>query len=475
MNSTRLPLDRSFWESVRRSRDARFDGLVYIAVTSTRIFCRPICPARTPREDHVRYFATRAEAVANGFRPCLRCRPEAAPGSPAWDPSGDLIARALCRIEDGFLEHAKLVALARALAIGERQLRRLFVARLGASPLKVDSTRRVLFAKKLLTETTLPITQVALASGFRSLRRFNAAFRQAFERAPRELRRRVASAPSGELVLSLPYREPFDFAALLEFHARRALPGLERVDGLSYEREFVLPEGPGWLRVERAAAPNLLTVRLRTPVPTVLPDLVARVRRLFDLDADPAAINAVLSRDALLGPVVRRHPGQRVPGAWDGFELAVRAVLGQQVSVAAARTFAMRLVAAGGSEHAFPTPKAIIEMDLSRIGLTRRRCETLAALARAVHDGEIEFHAGQDLATFVAALCQVEGIGAWTAHYVALRALRHPDAFPAADLVLRQVAGSKNEPLKTRALEQLSQPWRPWRSYAVLHLWRLAN
>lgn len=481
MESTAL--DPRVCEGARLSRDARFDGLIFIAVTSTGIFCRPICPVRSPRRENVRYYASAAQAAAAGFRPCLRCRPEAAPGSPGWDRGGDLVARALRRIEDGCLDDAGVPALARSLAIGERQLRRLFVTRLGATPLGVDGTRRVLFAKKLLGETGLPITQIAFASGFGSVRRFNSAFRSTYGRAPRELRRQEPAQRGAEVALTLAYRPPYDFAAMLAFLGRRGIPGLEHVVAGTYERAFVLPEGAGRLSVAAGAAPNTLTLRVQSPSAAALPRIAARVRRLFDLDANPAAINAVLVLEPLLRESVRRNPGQRVPGCWDGFELAVRAVLGQQVSVAAARTFAIRTVARYGdpipgqgpeSVRAFPTPAALADADLAAVGLTSRRAATVRGLARAVADRTLGFDGGQGMDAFVAALCELDGIGAWTAHYIAMRALHHPDAFPAADLILRQVAGSKARPLSARALDSRAEAWRPWRAYAVLHLWRMA-
>ncbi len=475
-------LDPRTCEGARLSRDARFDGLIFIAVTSTGIYCRPICPARTPRRENVRYYASAAQASAAGFRPCLRCRPEAAPGSPAWDRAGDLVARALRRIEDGCLDEGGVPALARSLAIGERQLRRLFVDRVGATPIEVDGTRRVLFAKKLLAETSLPITQIAFASGFGSVRRFNTAFRNTYDRAPRDLRRAEPAPRGAELRLTLAYRPPYDFDAMLAFLARRAIPAVESVAGSTYTRAIVLPEGGGRIAIRPGRAPHTLELGVRTPSAATLPPIATRARRMFDLDANPAPINGALRTDPLLPESVRRHPGQRVPGCWDGFELAVRAVLGQLVSVAAARTFATRLVDAHGvalahdesGARAFPPASALADADLRRIGLTARRAASLRALARAACDGQVQFDGGQDLERFVAALCELDGIGPWTAHYIAMRALHHPDAFPTTDLVLRQVAGTRQRPLSASAMAERAEAWRPWRAYAVLHLWRMA-
>lgn len=474
-------LDPQICERARLSRDARFDGLFYTAVVSTGIYCRPVCPAPTPKTQHVRYYASSAAAASAGFRPCLRCRPEAAPGSPLHRAGSELVRQALRMIEDGVLDGAPVAALAARMGIGERHLRRLFVEQLGASPLEIAATRRVLFAKKLLSETALPVTEIALASGFSSVRRFNAAFQMAYRMPPRAVRRKAGVVADG-LTLRLPYRPPYDFAAQLAFYARRVIPGVERVDATSYQRVFVHEGVAGSFQVQAASIENALLLCIQFPNSTILPILNARVRRMFDLDADPIAINAVLEQSDTLRTLVQRHPGLRLPGAWDGFETAVRAVLGQQISVAAARTFATRLVerfgelleGESGSElnAQFPTAQRLVEADIVSIGLPKARAETLRGLARAVCDGKLHFAVNQSLDDFVESMMRLPGIGAWTAHYVAMRALLHPDAFPAADLVLRRAATSAGNTLSTRALEQLSQSWRPWRAYAVLHLWR---
>lgn len=478
-----LELESHVCEQARLTRDARFDGLFFTAVTSTGIFCRPVCPAPSPKAKHVRYYASAAAASAAGFRPCLRCLPERAPGVSSWRMGGELVAGALRLIDDGLLDEASVAVLAERVGVGERHLRRLFADSLGVNPMQVAATRRLLFARKLLGETALPITDIALASGYGSVRRFNAAFQAAYGMAPRELRRRRVAQVPGESSLRLTYREPYDFAGLLAFFARRAMPGVEQVDAHVYRRHFVLRGAPGTLEVTACPDEPALQLRVQHPSVLVLPEVVARVRRLFDLDADVAAIAEVLRRDRRLSPLLRRHPGVRLPGGWDGFEMAVRAVLGQQISVAAARTLAARLVerfgesfhvADGSMIRAFPTPSALAEADLTDIGLTRKRADTLRGVARAVRDGQVGFHAGQGLDAFVTAWTALPGIGAWTAHYIAMRALGHPDAFLAADLVLREVAGGES-PLSTRELEQRSQAWRPWRAYATVLLWRAAG
>lgn len=473
-------------EQARLSRDARFDGLFFTAVSSTGIYCRPVCPAPTPKRENVRYYANAAAAEAAGFRPCLRCRPELAPGNEQWQRGDHVVARALKLIEAGALAEQSLDALAARVGIGARQLRRLFVERIGAPPVSVHTTRRLLFAKQLLTETALPVTEVALASGFRSLRRFNAAFAQANRMAPRELRRQPRAAAGTALVLRLGYRPPYDFAGLLAFLRTRALPGVERVDEHGYARVFGPPEAPGWLRLSAwPGGEHALQLQLHCPQPAQLLGVVTTLRRMFDLDANPQAIADTFRHDAVLGPRVARHPGLRLPGGWDGFEIAVRAVLGQQISVAAARTLATRLVQRWGEalpaaplpglERLFPTPAALAQADLREIGLTTTRAATISAMAQALLDGRVDFSAGQSLDAFVARWVALPGIGAWTAHYIAMRALGDPDAFPAADLILRREAAPDTTPLGTKALTERADAWRPWRAYAVIHLWRGAS
>jgi len=473
-------------EQARLSRDARFDGLFFTAVSSTGIYCRPVCPAPAPKRANVRYYANAAAAEAAGFRPCLRCRPELAPGNELWQRGEHVVARALKLIEAGALAEQSLDELAARVGIGARQLRRLFVERLGAPPVSVHTTRRLLFAKQLLTETALPVTEVALASGFRSLRRFNAAFAQANRIAPRELRRQPRAAAGTALVLRLGYRPPYDFAGLLGFLRTRALPGVELVDERSYARVFGPADAPGWLRLSAwPGGEHALQLQLHCPQPTRLLGVVTTLRRMFDLDANPQAIADTFRHDAVLGPLVARQPGLRLPGGWDGFEIAVRAVLGQQISVAAARTLATRLVQRWGEalpaaplpglERLFPTPAALAQADLREIGLTAARAATISAMAQALLDGRVDFRAEQSLDAFVARWVALPGIGAWTAHYIAMRALGDPDAFPAADLILRREATPDATPLSTKALTERAEAWRPWRAYAVIHLWRGAS
>jgi AraC family transcriptional regulator of adaptative response / DNA-3-methyladenine glycosylase II len=379
-----------------------------------------------------------------------------------------------------------LEQLAARVDIGARQLRRLFVEHLGAPPIDVHTTCRLLFAKQLLTETALPVSEVALASGFGSLRRFNAAFLQANRIPPRELRRHPRAVVGEALVLRLGYRPPYDFDTLLGFLRTRSLPGVELVDEHSYMRAFGAADAPGWLRL--SAWPNgehALKLELHCPQPTQLLPVVTRLRRMFDLDAEPQAIAATLGASGVLKPLLRKRPGLRLPGGWDGFEIAVRAVLGQQVSVAAARTLATRIVQRYGEpvavpllpglERLFPTPERLAEADLREIGVTTARAATIRGIAQALLDGRIDFRAEQPLGEFVERWVALPGIGEWTAHYMAMRAMSHPDAFPAADLILRRVAAGDAPELSTKALTALAEAWRPWRAYAVMHLWRSAS
>ncbi|GAB3360277.1 AlkA N-terminal domain-containing protein [Lysobacter tyrosinilyticus] len=485
MSEFALP-DPQTCEQARRSRDPRFDGLFFTAVLSTRIYCRPVCPA--PMAKRVVYYPSAAAAEAAGYRPCLRCRPELSPGDGAWRRGDEVVARALKLIDQGVLDEQPLAALAERVDIGERQLRRLFVERLGVPPTGVQGTRRLLFAKQLLTETTMPITEVALAAGFGSLRRFNAAFLEAYRMAPRDLRKQRAEVPGETLSLRLAYRPPYDFTAMLDFLRGRALPGVEVVDETSYSRVIGSADAPGWLRVSvwpdsgRDSDANALKLELHGARPSQMLEIVNRLRRMFDLDADPRAIADALGVDARLRPLVRQRPGLRVPSGWDGFEIAVRAIIGQQISVAGARTIAARLSQrfgqplsmplASGLDHLFPRPEALADADLAAIGLTRARAETVRTVARAVLDGRVDFLPERTLDEFTARWVSLPGIGPWTAHYIALRALGHPDAFPADDLVLQRAVPNDGSRMSAKALTARSEAWRPWRAYSVIQLWK---
>ena len=470
------------------TRDARFDGRLFIAVTSTGIYCRPICPTRTPKRENLVFYPSAAAAQEAGFRPCLRCRPESAPDIGVWRGTSNTVSRALALIEKGGLDGADVEALAERLGVGERQLRRLFRRHLGASPIAVAQTRRVLLAKHLIHETRLPMSEVALAAGFGSIRRFNETFQQLFGRPPSTLRRAgVAgtprSGPAGEVAILLPYRPPYDWPAMLAFLRARAIPGVETVSRDGYARTIEIGGAHGTVAV-RPTARNALRATIQFPQLSALPTIVARLRRVFDLVADPEVIGAHLAEDPALAPLVAARPGLRVAGAWDGFELAVRALLGQQITVTAAVGLAGKLVATYGKPltgaasefdgltHVFPGPERLAEDDLSTLGLTRARAAALGSLARAVIADPELFGPRRSLEEAIVKLRALPGIGEWTAQYIAMREMREPDAFPAADLgLMRAMADRKGRRPSPGALLARAERWRPWRAYAAQHLW----
>jgi AraC family transcriptional regulator, regulatory protein of adaptative response / DNA-3-methyladenine glycosylase II len=481
------PFDPSVLERARLSRDPRFDGKFFVAVTSTGIYCRPICPASpAPRRGNVRYFVSAAAAAEAGFRPCLRCRPEAAPGTPAWLGTSAIVRRALRLIDEGALDEVSVGEFAARVGVGARHLDRLFLRHVGASPLAVAQTRRLHFAKRLIDESDLPMTEIALAAGFGSLRRFNDAFLKAYRRAPRELRRERRESPAGgagdEVSLALSYRPPYDWDHLCDFLALRATPGVERVDQSGYARLIRTGGAHALIRVQPLPGRDALRLRVQGAPAAALFQIATAARRVFDLAADPALLAAGLQPDPLLRPLVRRRPGLRIPGTWDAFECAVRAVLGQQVTVAAARTLAGRLVertgervvtAVTGLDRLFPTAQTLATADLGGLGLTGARIAALKALALAVAEGRVAFERPAE--EVVASLLLLPGFGAWTAQYIALRALGEPDAFLGADLIVRRMAAGGGAPLTAKELDRRAEAWRPWRGYAVMHLWRAAS
>jgi AraC family transcriptional regulator of adaptative response / DNA-3-methyladenine glycosylase II len=468
-------------------RDARFDGRFFAAVKTTGIYCRPICPARTPRSENVTFYPTAAAAQEAGFRPCLRCRPETAPDLGAWRGTSNTVSRALALIELGALDEARVDGLAARLGVGERQLRRLFHQHLGASPIAVAQTRRVLLAKQLIHESSLPMAEIAFASGFGSIRRFNETFQSLFGRPPGALRRtktpEVAAGAQGTIDLLLRYQPPYDWPAMLDFLRRRAIPGIERVGADCYTRTLELNGAQGMV-VVRPGQGHALRATVRFPKLSALPVIIARLRRVFDLAADPAPIAAHLAKDPTLAPLVRARPGLRVPGAWDGFELAIRAVLGQQITLAAAARLAGRLVAVHGERltqpdkdltHVFPRPEALARADLTSLGVPRSRAAALSAVAAAALADPHLFDATCGLEDAIARLRSIRGVGEWTAQYIALRQLREPDAFPAADIgLIRAMANRDGCALSSSKLLDRADTWRPWRAYAAQHLWASA-
>jgi AraC family transcriptional regulator, regulatory protein of adaptative response / DNA-3-methyladenine glycosylase II len=480
------------------SRDGRFDGAFFIAVTTTHIYCRPSCPAMTPKRPHMRFYPTAAAAQEAGFRACKRCRPDAAPGSPEWNARADLVARAMRLIGDGVVERDGVAGLARRLGYSERQLHRLVFTELGTGPLSLARAHRVQHARMLLETTDLPVTDVAWAAGFGSIRQFNDMVRHVFGLSPTELRRRAtatanptapagATLPSNWMAVRLSYRPPFDLAGVLDFLGRRAIPGVEAYDGRTYRRVLTLPQGLGVIEIAPSPPsvshrttgtnrPGFIDCQLRLDDARDFIAAVARVRRLLDLDADPVAVDAAFADDPVLAPLVEACPGRRVPGTVDGAELALRAVLGQQVSVAGARTLAARLVAehgrpiAGsipGLTHAFPGAETLAAADSDRFPLPAARRRAVQALTRGIAGGEIEVDVGADRDATEAALLALPGIGTWTASYVRMRALADPDVFLESDLGIRKVLAAGGH---TNGHRPDTERWRPWRSYATAHL-----
>ncbi|MBT9330120.1 DNA-3-methyladenine glycosylase 2 [Paracidobacterium acidisoli] len=474
-----------------QSRDTRFDGLIFVGVSSTGIYCRPVCPARTAKFEHCAFFGSAAAAQDAGFRPCLRCRPETAPDLASWRGTSNTVSRALALIAEGALDgdENSVDRLAERLGVGERQLRRLFLQHLGAPPVSVAQTRRVLFAKQLIHETSMPMTEVAMAAGFGSLRRFNETFRELFQRPPSALRRKSASKSAGnDVLLRLRYRPPYDWENMLAFLRARAIPGTEVVDDSRYLRAIEVDGAAGSVEVTHLPDRQSLGVRIRFPDVRALPAIVARVRRLFDLGADIGMIDDHLSRDPALAPLVAQRPGLRAPGGWDGFETAIRAVLGQQISVVAARKLAGQLVALHGQSvpepfrihsglsHTFPAAKALASASSIGLAMPAARLTALKAVAEAsVADANL-FRPFGGIEETVTRLRAIRGIGEWTAHYIALRAVREMDAFPAADIgLLRGVASVVGEKTTPANLLARAEAWRPWRAYAAQHLWAAAG
>jgi AraC family transcriptional regulator of adaptative response / DNA-3-methyladenine glycosylase II len=474
-----------------KSRDARFDGWFFTAVTSTHIYCRPSCPAITPKRENVRFYATSAAAQQAGFRACLRCRPDASPGSPEWLGRADVAARAVRLILDGAVDRDGVSGLARRLGYSERQLHRVLLAEVGTGALSLARAQRAQTARLLLQTTDISIAQVAFGAGFTSVRQFNDTVRAVFARTPTELRRQAARRGDASLAvggaqaipLRLAHRRPFAAAALLDFLGLRAVPGIEAYDGTTYRRSLRLPNGAGTVSLSAEDGEGGIRAVFVLDELRDLTAAIARCRHLLNLDADPVAVDEVLGADPLLLPLVARTPGMRVPGAADGFELAVRAVIGQQVSVAAARTVAGKLVKAVGEPipnpilpitHTFPRPEALAAFARERpaafpMPASRRR--TLATLAQAIADGELAIDPGVDPAEAQAQLMAVPGVGAWTAGYIAMRALGDPDAFLPSDLGVRRAVARLGEPNHPRAVAALAERWRPWRAYALAHLW----
>ena len=454
------------------THDTRFDGRFFVGVGSTRIYCRPVCTARTPLKRNCRFFPSAAAAESEGYRPCLRCRPELAPGFSTVDAQRRLAQAAASRIEDGSLGEEGLESLASDLGVTTRHLRRVFGEEFGVSPIEYAQTQRLLLAKRLLTDTRMPVIDVALASGFASLRRFNDAFRARYRMTPGGLRRDAASAqPAERLTFDLAYRPPYDWDAMLAFLERRAIPGVEHVHRNAYRRTVRIPAAKpatGWIEVSPSRRRGALRVNASASLALAVPPLLARVKHLFDLSSHPEEIAVAL------GTLASSHPGLRLPGAIDGFEVAVRAILGQQVTVRAASVIAGRVARAFGESietpfdeltHLFPTPARLAACEPAAIaanGVIAARARALAALAREMHEGRLVLAANEPVERALERLAAIPGVGPWTAQYIAMRALGWPDAFPDGDWALKKMGVTAEK----------AEAWRPWRAYAVMHMWR---
>lgn len=478
-------LNNEIYERARLARDTRFDGQFYVGVRTTGIYCRPICPANAPRSENVRFFPSAAAASEAGFRPCLRCRPEAAPGTPAWSGTSTTVRRGLRLISNGALDDGNVEVLAERLGVTSRHLRRLFTKHIGASPLAVAHTQRLHFAKRLIDETSLPMSHIAAAAGYGSVRRFNDAFKRTYSRSPRELRRageeEIVPDSRARLTVRLPYSQPFDWTAMLRFFSDRATPGIETVDGDVYRRTVAHDGDHGVIEICPDARDGYLALTLEGIDTVALFEYVQRSRELFDLDAPVTDIHDVLQQDVELRKMLRRHPGIRVPGAWDGFELTIRAVLGQQISVKAATTLAGRIAERYGEplraedssdslKRIFPTAEKLARARFNDMGIVGSRIETIRSIAKAVLSKELHFDVAQDPQEFCARMTSIRGIGDWTAQYVAMRVLKNPDAFPSSDLGLQKALEYPNRQT-TKILSERAEKWRPWRAYAAILLW----
>jgi AraC family transcriptional regulator of adaptative response / DNA-3-methyladenine glycosylase II len=460
-----------------RARDRRFDGRFFVAVSSTGIYCRPICPARPPKRENMHFYSSAAAAEGAGYRPCLRCRPERAPASSSVDAASRLANAVIAGIEEHALSSASMGELAASLGVSDRHLRRVTEAELGVSPIELAQTQRLLLAKRLLSDTSLKLTEIAFAAGFGSVRRFNALFKSRYGLNPRSLRGHAD--PARGLRCQLEFRPPLAWENLLAYLRLRAIPGVESVDATHYRRTVAIDDHQGWIAVSLAASGVALDVELSQSLAPVIGAVIVRVKQLFDLSAAPDAVSASLSQDSKLKAIVLQLPGLRVPGAFDGFELAVRAVLGQQVSVKAATTMAGRWARAFGAEIATPyieldrlTPAArrleeISPDQIASLGIIGARSRCIAALVKAVRERTVVLGSAADVESQIEGLMRLPGIGPWTAQYIAMRALRWPDAFPGTDLMLLRAAG-----LSVKQLHARAESWRPWRAYATHYLWQ---
>jgi AraC family transcriptional regulator of adaptative response / DNA-3-methyladenine glycosylase II len=471
-------IDNDTCYAAMRTHDSRFDGQFFVGVSSTRVYCRPVCSVKLPKRENCKFYPSAAAAEVAGFRPCLRCRPELAPGMASVDASGRLARSAAGLIEEGFLTDTHLDELSERLGVTDRHLRRVFMSEFGVSPVDYAQTQRLLLAKRLLTDTPMPITDVAMAAGFGSVRRFNALFLERYRLKPGDLRKSKSASARQELAFELGYRPPYAWDAQLDFLAGRAIAGVESVDNGVYRRTVSLAKGTavyaGWFAVEPVKSRPLVRVILSASLAAVVPQLLGRVRRVFDLDCRPDEIAQQL------GTLAAKEPGLRLPGAFDGFEIAVRAILGQQITVKAARTLAGRFAHIFGDEietpfeglvRVFPSSGRISQetaKSLQRVSVTSARAKTILTLAKACAAGDVSFGPAVNVEQTMDALRNVAGIGEWTAQYIAMRGLGWPDAFPHTDYGVKKALGD----ISGKEILQRAEQWRPWRAYATIHLWR---
>ena len=490
-------MDTQLFEQARQNRDPRFDGRFFIAVKTTGIYCRPICRVRIPKAKNVQFFLTAAGAAEAGFRPCLRCRPETAPGTPAWKGTSTTVKRALSLISEGALDEAGVESLGDRLGVTGRHLSRLFSQHLGASPKAVGQTRRLHCAKKLLDETRLSMVDVAMSTGYGSVRRFNDHFKQVYGRSPTQIRMMskaagkrqspaistLALSTSG-FQLKLAYRPPFDYQGTLHFLKARAIPGVEQVTDEKYVRTIVVghtleSRQVGRLTVTHDSDKLCLQVYIELDSANHLMIVLEKVKRIFDLMADPIDIIQCLQSDKQMAAMVAQNPGQRVPGCWEPFEIAVRAIVGQQISVKGATTLMGKIANAYGQQTdmglVFPDANALSEVDVTNLSMPVKRAQTIKNMSQAVVDGSLDFAIGSDPVNLIQQLKNIKGIGPWTAQYIAMRALGDPDAFLQGDLVLLKVAKHWLEIECDKDLIERSKQWQPWRAYACMHLWRQAT
>jgi AraC family transcriptional regulator of adaptative response / DNA-3-methyladenine glycosylase II len=470
-----MNLDPAICYQALRTHDARFDGFFFVAVRTTRIYCRPVCRAKTPRFESCTFHPSAASAEKAGYRPCLRCRPELAPGHSSVDATSRLAALAMNRIEDGALSDGSVETLAAEMGISSRHLRRVIEGEYGVTPIELAQTQRLLMAKRLLTDTSLPLTEIALASGFSSVRRFNALFLERYRMNPSQIRKsRASKIETDTIVCELAFRGPYDWQSILSYLKIRACPKVEYVDNMKYMRTVAIGKHRGWLSIERSKTKDTIVVTVADSLSPVLLQVIARVKRGFDLQASPVIV------ETQLGELSLQAPGLRLPGAFDGLEVAVRAILGQQVSLKAASTLAGRVAVLLGEPITTPFPELTLLTpttealaranvnEIGKLGIVAVRSASIIGLAKAVSDGTLSLEPGCDFERTTLLLKNVPGIGDWTAEYIAMRCLAWPDAFPYSDLGIKKALGMTSK----KDVLEASEKWRPWRSYAAMHLWK---